>query len=127
MAYKTKCDSCGFEWKSKKTKIRKKVFQLKGRQVVLHYFMCPRCKRVYRVFIEGPKYKQYRLKVEKANDAIRIYIANNGISINDPKLENLYIQAEECKAVLEEYVENYNKMFSGTFAVNMNGVVEYRP
>lgn len=127
MAYKIKCDSCGFEWKFKKTKIRKKVFQLKGRQVVLHYFMCPRCKRVYRVFIEGPKYNQLKDRLDKATTDIRIYTNINGALPSDTKLEKLQDRAMECKHDLEEYVESYNKMFSGTFAVNMNGVVEYRP
>lgn len=116
-----RCDECGYVWKKlKHIKQKSYSFEFNNRQVVLHYFMCPRCKRVYRIFIEGPRYNRLVLKLEKSKVKLRKATSEDEAKILQQEVHN-------CQRELEEYVSRYNKMFSGTFTVNERNIVEYLP
>lgn len=118
---KVQCDECGYVWKKmKKIKPKYQSIEFNNRQVILHYFVCPRCKRVYKIFIEGPRYKSFVNKLNKAK--VKLIKANNEDEANILRQDVL-----NCQKKLEEYIAHYDKMFSGTFTVNVNGVIEYRP
>lgn len=116
------CDECGYVWKkAKKIKHKEQSFEFNNRQVVLHYFMCPRCKKVYRVFIEGSKYKRFVNRLDKARQNLRKVTSED-------EAKTIHQELLKCQQELEEYVIRYNKMLSGTFTVNeRNNIVEYLP
>lgn len=115
------CDECGYTWKKlKKVKLKQQVIEFNNRQVVLHYFLCPVCKKVYRIFIEGPRYNRLEKRLKKSMQKLLR-------AKNEDELKILQQEVSQYQRELEEYVVRYDKMFSGTFAVNVSGYVEYRP
>lgn len=115
------CDECGYVWKKlKHIKHKEQSIEINNRQVVLHYFMCPKCKKVYVEFVEGPRYKRFVSRLDKARN--KLWKATSEDEAKIILLEVLKYQQE-----LEKYVSSYNKMFSGTFIVNNQNDVNYLP
>lgn len=107
-----KCDDCKSEFELHKDDIKKDIVNLDGVNVHLVYFMCPKCKRIYRVSIQDKNYYKFAKDLEKAKKKLRNYKGNDSIVIN-----KLCVKALEKKKILEKYVDLVNETYDGTFEV----------
>ena len=66
-----KCDDCKSEFELHKDDMKKDIVNLDGVNVHLVYFMCPKCKRIYRVSIQDKNYYKFAKDLEKAKKKLR--------------------------------------------------------
>lgn len=107
-----RCDECQSEFELYKNDVKKDIVNLDGVNVHLVYFMCPRCKRIYRVSIQDKNYYKFVKDLEKAKKKLRNYKGNDSIVVN-----KLCAKALEKKKILEKYVDLVNETYDGTFEV----------
>lgn len=107
-----RCDECQSEFELYKNDVKKDIVNLDGVNVHLVYFMCPKCKRIYRVSIQDKNYYKFAKDLEKAKKKLRKYKGNDSIVIN-----KLCAKALEKKKILEKYVDLVNETYDGTFEV----------
>lgn len=105
-----RCDECQSEFELYKNDVKKDIVNLDGVNVHLVYFMCPKCKRIYRVSIQDKNYYKFAKDLEKAKKKLRNYKGNDSIVIN-----KLCAKALEKKKILEKYVDLVNETYDGTF------------
>lgn len=105
-----KCDECQNEFELHKNDVKKDIVNLNGVNVHLVYFMCPKCKRIYRVSIQDKNYYKFAKDLEKAKKKLRNYKGNDSIVIN-----KLCAKSLEKKKILEKYVDLVNDTYNGTF------------
>lgn len=107
-----RCDECQSEFELYKNDVKKDIVNLDGVNVHLVYFMCPKCKRIYRVSIQDKNYYKFAKDLEKAKKKLRNYKGNDSIVVN-----KLCAKALEKKKILEKYVDLVNETYDGTFEV----------
>lgn len=107
-----RCDECQSEFELYKNDVKKDIVNLDGVNVHLVYFMCPKCKRIYRVSIQDKNYYKFAKDLEKAKKKLRNYKGNDSAVIN-----KLCAKALEKKKILEKYVDLVNETYDGTFEV----------
>lgn len=107
-----RCDECQSEFELYKNDVKKDIVNLDGVNVHLVYFMCPKCKRIYRVSIQDKNYYKFAKDLEKAKKKLRNYKGNDITVIN-----KLCAKALEKKKILEKYVDLVNETYDGTFEV----------
>lgn len=105
-----RCDECKSEFELYKDDLKKTIVNLDGVNVHLVYFMCPKCKKIYRVSIQDRNYYKFAHDLEKAKRKLRNYNGNDGAVIN-----KLCAKALEKKKILEKYVDLVNDTYNGTF------------
>ena len=118
-----RCDECQSEFELYKNDIKKDIINLDGVNVHLVYFMCPKCKRIYRVSIQDKNYYKFAKDLEKAKKKLRNYKGNDSVVIN-----KLCAKSLEKKKILEKYVDLVNETYDGTFEVvaSKNNYVGYK-
>ena len=107
-----RCDECQSEFELYKNDVKKDIINLDGVNVHLVYFMCPKCKRIYRVSIQDKNYYKFAKDLEKAKKKLRNYKGNDSVVIN-----KLCAKSLEKKKILEKYVDLVNETYDGTFEV----------
>lgn len=107
-----RCDECKSEFELYKNDVKKDIVKLDDVNVHLVYFMCPKCKRIYRVSIQDKNYYKFAKDLEKAKKKLRNYKGNDSIVVN-----KLCAKALEKKKILEKYVDLVNETYDGTFEV----------
>lgn len=105
-----RCDECQSEFELYKNDVKKDIVNLDGVNVHLVYFMCPKCKRIYRVSIQDKNYYKFAKDLEKTKKKLRNYKGNDSIVIN-----KLCAKALEKKKILEKYVDLVNETYDETF------------
>lgn len=109
---KVKCDKCGQEFILEVVGINEGIVHLNGVPVVLVYFSCPKCNKIYKISIQDKKYYDLVKDLEKTKKRIR-----NNFGKNNKKMsETLYSMVTIKQARLKEHVDKVNDMFPGTFA-----------
>lgn len=115
------CDRCGKEWLAKRTKIE--IADWNGMQ--LQYFLCPKCKKLYRIGLRDGKW--YELledfkKAEKRLDAAKVG------RITDERTINGMVGACEAKKLrLQQYDGVLQSKYQGTFTRDKDGTINYLP
>lgn len=107
-----RCDECQSEFELYKNDVKKDIVNLDGVNVHMVYFMCPKCKRIYRVSIQDKNYYKFAKDLEKAKKKLRNYKGNDSTVIN-----KLCAKVLEKKKILEKYVDLVNETYDGTFEV----------
>ena len=106
-----KCDKCEHEFFLKAVGINEAIVELNGASVVLVYFACPKCNKIYRVSIQDKRYYEMQEDLEKTKNRIRKYNGKHNIGMS--KVLNSMVVTKHER--LKEYVEKVNKAFNGTF------------
>lgn len=104
----TKCDKCEkkFEVQLQETNI-----ELQNTKVILVFFACPECKKIYRVSIQDARYYDLKEDLEKTKKKIRKNHGSNNIEFARV-LDNM---VKKKLKRLRDHVDKVNKMFPGTF------------
>lgn len=116
-----KCDECGFEFSLNAVGIHEAIVQLNCVPVVLVYFSCPKCNKIYRVSIKDRRYYELEKDLEKTKNRIRK---------NKNKAEIMHPMVLKKKQRLANYAEMVNKTFQGTFVFETsenNKIIKYLP
>lgn len=114
--YKVKCDECEYEYLLSTVKINEAKVELNNVPVILVYFTCPKCNKIYRISIQDARYYDLKEDLEKAKKRIRMNRGNKNIAIAE-MLNNMVIKKHER---LKAHVDKVNKMFPGTFTFEVS-------
>lgn len=105
------CDECKHEFYLEAVKIQEDIVVLNGVPVILAYFTCPKCNKIYRVSIQDKRYYELFEDLEKTKKRIR---KNHG-SNNEAKANMLQSMVLKKQQRLSEHLKRVDKMFPGTF------------
>lgn len=108
---KVKCDECEYEFILEAVGIHETIVQLNGVPVILVYFACPKCNKIYRISIQDKRYYELVGDLEKIKKRIRRNYGKN----NDEMARMLNSMITKKHKRLKTYVDEVNKMFPGTF------------
>ena len=105
------CDECKFEFSLNSVNIQNATIDIGGQNLILAYFTCPKCNKIYRVSIMDARYFELREDLEKTKKRIR---RNHG-SNNDELARVLNQMVNRKLERLRNHADKLNKMFPGTF------------
>ena len=105
------CDECKHELYLDSVEINEDIVEINGVPVILVYFTCPKCDKIYRISIQDKRYYELVEDLEKTKKRIRGSFGKNNIE----KAEMLNSMIFKKKERLANYVQAVNQMFSGTF------------
>lgn len=136
------CDACKHEFYLNAVKIQESIVKLNNVPVVLIYFTCPKCNKIYRVSIQDKHFYELAADINKIEKWIRKSCDNiqrNHISNSEEvkrmqeHIELLNSMVLKKKQHLVKYEDAVNKKFSGTFTFvtsennQEEKVIEYLP
>lgn len=122
------CDDCKTEFVVDPDIIKQATVTLDGQALVLVYFTCPKCSRIYRITLKDERYEELRVDLEKTRKRIR---RNHGSS-NVEFASTLSTMVQRKQQRLRDYTTKLNGKYPGTFvfAVSENGedkFIKYLP
>ncbi len=106
-----KCDKCEHEFFLNAVGINEATVELYGVSVILVYFACPKCNKIYRVSIQDKRYYELKEDLEKTKKRIQKYNGRRNGEMSDM----LHSMITKKHKRLVEYVDAVNKAFPGTF------------
>ncbi len=105
------CDECKAEFSLNTVNIQNATIDIGGQNLILAYFTCPKCNKIYRVSIMDARYFELREDLEKTKKRIR---RNHG-SNNDELASMLNQMVNRKLERLRNHTDKLNKRFPGTF------------
>ena len=73
------CDKCGFVWEVDETGIYKStVINENGQEMIVQFFLCPKCHEVFVVSIIDNKIRMYIERIKKLDKRIRRVVKSGG-------------------------------------------------
>lgn len=123
------CDECKHEYLIEGIELKEAQVELNGTMVILVYFVCSKCNKIYRVSIQDARYYDLKEDLEKTKGRIRKNYGSGNVELGQI-LSNMVIKKHER---LKSHVEKVNDMFPGTFtfAVSENNpkekIIKYLP
>ena len=126
---KTKCDECEHEFLLNSADIKEQIVELNKTPVMLVYFTCPKCNKIYRVSIQDARYYDLKEDLEKTKKRIRRNCGNANVVLH----QMLYNMVTKKHERLKAHVDKVNKMFPGTFTFVASAnnpkeqIIKYRP
>lgn len=122
------CDDCKHEFSMNAVDIKQAAVTLGGQALVLVYFTCPKCNKIYRITLKDERYDALRLDLEKTKKRIR---KNHG-SGNGEFASTLDTMVRRKLERLRTYTTELNGKYPGTFvfAVSENSegeIIKYLP
>ena len=106
-----KCDECKKEFSSNAIEIKESNIVLNNTNVILVYFTCPKCNKIYRISIQDARYYDLVEDLEKTKKKIRKNQGSKNIEL--ARVLNNMVNKKAKR--LRDHVELVNKMFPGTF------------
>lgn len=106
-----KCDECEHEFFLEAVGINEAIVELNCVSVILVYFACPKCNKIYRISIQDKRYYELKEDLEKAKRRIQ---KNNG-SKNMEMAKIFYSMTVKKHERLKAHIDKVNKAFPGTF------------
>lgn len=106
-----KCDECEHEFFLNAVGINEAPIELNGVPVILVYFACPKCNKIYRVSIQDKRYYEMKEDLEKTKKKIRKIYGSNNVEFARV-LNSMVVKKHER---LRAYVDKVNSAFPGTF------------
>lgn len=123
------CDECKHEFYLDVVGIHEATVELNGIFVILVYFVCPKCNKIYRISIQDKRYYELVKDFEKTKKKIqKNHGSNNQVIAN--KLNSMVLKKKERIA---KHIKRVNEMFSGTFTFvmsennNKEKIIKYLP
>lgn len=105
------CNDCEKEIFMSTVNIKETAININGQDLILVYFTCPSCDKIYRVTLKDKKYEELFTDLENHKARMR---RNNGGG-NEEFASMLVSMANKKHERLRRHVEALNKKFSGTF------------
>ena len=120
------CDECKQEFSMNSVNINDVPIEIDGQALVLVYFACPKCDKIYRICLKDDRYEELKEDLEKTKKRIR---KNNG-SNNDGMASVLNSAVVKKHKRLKAHCEKIEKAFPGTFVFetsNQGKIIKYLP
>lgn len=105
------CDDCKKEFSMNSVDIEKANISLNGQEMVLVYFACPGCKKIYRIMLRDEKY--YELNTDLQITKVRMRKAYDSGNKELARMLNEMVTKKHER--LSNHVDKVNKKFPGTF------------
>lgn len=122
------CDECKQEFSMNSVNINEVPIEIDGQALVLVYFACPKCDKIYRICLKDDRYEELKEDLEKTKKRIR---QNHGSG--NEELARWLQRMVECRHNrLKEYTIELSRKFPGAFifAASENGeekIIKYLP
>ena len=107
------CDECKFELSLNTVNIQNATIDIGGQNLILAYFTCPKCNKIYRVSIMDVRYFELREDLEKIKKRIRKNHGSNNEEMHRTLNQMVNIKLER----LRSHTDKLNKKFPGTFTL----------
>lgn len=105
------CNECKHEFSMNTVNIQEANIYLGGQDLVLVYFACPKCNKIYRIALKDERYEELKEDLERTKKRIR----KNYGSRNDELASALNSMVRAKLARLRNHVEKLNSTYPGTF------------
>lgn len=105
------CDVCKHEFSLKTVNIQNAEVKINDQLLILIYFTCPKCNKIYRVLLADTRYFELKEDLERTKKRIR---RNHG-SNNEDTARVLSQMISKKLERLKNHTDKLNKMFPGTF------------
>lgn len=120
------CDECKHQFILRDVDVNEAAVIVSGERLVLTYFTCPKCNKVYRVTLKDARYDEIVVDIEKTKKRIQRTYGTN----NEELARMLYNTLQRKMNRLKVHTEKLDDRFSGTFTLVMsenNCKLEYLP
>lgn len=104
------CNECKFEFSMNAVNIQKSIINIKGVNLLLAYFACPKCNKIYLISIEDEKCVALKEDLERTRNRIR-----KCGSKNEEMARMLNSMMMKKNKRLKNHLENLRNKYSGTF------------
>lgn len=108
-----KCNDCMHEFILKAIEIENAEVEINNQRLLLMYFVCPKCNRVYRVSLVDARYFELMEDLEKTKERIQKNYGSKNESLARVLNQMVYKKLQR----LRNHVDKLNKMFPGTFTL----------
>lgn len=105
------CDDCKHEFSMNTVTIEETTINLSGQALILVYFTCPKCNKIYRIMLKDERYEELKADLEKT----KLRIRKNYGSGNEEFARMLNSMVIKKQERLGNHVTNLEKKFPGTF------------
>lgn len=106
------CDKCSAEFLMKSVQIQECSVKISGEKLLLDYFTCPECNKIYKVIlVEEQKYRELVDDLLSTEKRIRKWKGKGNVQM----LEQLQKMTLRKKNRVQSYVKAINTKYSGTF------------
>ena len=105
------CDDCKHEFSMNSVDIKEVTMNLGGQALVLVYFTCPKCNKIYRITLKDERYEELKEDLERTKMRIRKNRGSRNIGLGGTLTSMLNKKQERLK----NYVSKLNSKFPGTF------------
>lgn len=106
------CDKCSAEFLIESVHIQECRLEIRGEKLLLKYFICPACNKIYKVFlVNEQKYQEMVDDLLLTKEAIRRLQGKGDIYT----LYRLQKTASDIKRKIQSHVSSNNTKYDGTF------------
>lgn len=120
------CDECNNEFFLRSMEIKESAIEIGGQELLLVYFKCPQCGKLYRVTLKDDECYALAEDLESTKKRIRRAKRRGNLYLQNQLVPMAYRKQER----LQNYVARLNAKYSGTFTeVPENGAttIKYLP
>lgn len=123
------CDECNHEFLMNAINIDETPIILGNQELILEYFTCPKCNKIYRITLKDKRYEELRLDLENTKARIR---KNSGRK-DEEFARVLNVMVLKKLERLRSHTDLLNKKFPGTFTFvvsennNKDKIIKYLP
>ena len=114
MTKKVMCDECKYELDMAAVKIEETEILLNGEKMTLSYFVCPNCRKIYKVCLSDKKYKNLVEDLEATKKRVVRSSGNGNIAFAKTLSKMVLKKVQRIKA----HLSNLNGKYPGTFVFN---------
>lgn len=118
MSAKIKCDSCKYIWGIENIKLKERSLIINDSKLILTYFECPRCKKIFKVVLKDRNYFYLVDKLNKIKEEIQLNF-NSKDKVKADILKNELLKVEN---LIKENNDRLNKKYPGKFKIDRYGV-----
>lgn len=105
------CDDCKYEFPRNSVNIDEATIEVRGQALKLVYFACPKCNKIYRMYLKDDRCEELIQDIEKMKLRIRKQYGSG----NDEFASTLNSMLMKKQERLKMHIDNLNKKFPGTF------------
>lgn len=120
------CDECKSEFFLKSVEIKESAIEIGGQELLVSYFKCPHCDKLYRITVKDDTYFTFVEDLENTKKRIRRAKGKGNLYLQNQLVSMVYRKQEK----LQNHVARLNAKYSGTFTeVSENGAttIKYLP